>query len=53
MTVIDKLLTGAVPATPSHWNEVDWHEVVAEVRRLQMRIAKAFREGKRGMDLDQ
>jgi RNA-directed DNA polymerase len=48
MTAIAKLSAGAFPTTPPHWNTVDWYQVVADVRRLQMRIAKAFREGKHG-----
>ena len=30
------------------WDSINWKKVVAHVRLLQMRIAKAFREGKRG-----
>ena len=32
----------------NEWKSIDWNSVVASVRRLQMRIAKAYREGKRG-----
>ncbi len=32
----------------NNWNAIDWQTAVAHVRRLQMRIAKAYREGKRG-----
>jgi len=38
---------GAAPAPGKAWNATDWRKVKAQVRRLQMRIAKAVREGKR------
>jgi len=31
---------------PSEWDAIPWHEVKVKVERLQMRIAKATREGK-------
>lgn len=39
--------TGA-PSTriKTKWQSIDWHKVEKHVRRLQMRIAKAVREGK-------
>lgn len=46
MTAIAKLSAGASLAELPSWNTIDWCQVVANVRRLQMRIAKAFREGK-------
>ncbi len=36
--------TGALP----NWNAIDWHEAWRQVRRLQMRIAKAVKEGRPG-----
>ncbi len=39
-------LTGATPNLGNHWKTIDWDKVKTEVRRLQMRIAKAVREGK-------
>jgi RNA-directed DNA polymerase len=45
MTGVEKL-TGATPNLGSHWKTINWSKVEAEVKRLQMRIAKAVREGK-------
>lgn len=41
-------LTGAPSTLQTDWKSIDWKKAVAHVRMLQMRIAKAFREGKRG-----
>ncbi len=41
-------IAGASSNTRLDWKSIDWSIVVAEVRRLQMRIAKAFREKKYG-----
>ena len=30
------------------WNAIDWHKVKRTIRRLQARIVKAQREGRRG-----
>lgn len=38
----------ASPANVKEWNSIDWNSATASVRRLQIRIAKAYREGKRG-----
>lgn len=46
MTGVEKL-TGATPYLGKHWKSVDWKKVQAEVRGLQMRIAKAVTEKKR------
>lgn len=35
-------------STYDSWNVIDWQTAVAHVRRLQMRIAKAYREGRKG-----
>ncbi|MBA3706610.1 MAG: group II intron reverse transcriptase/maturase, partial [Bacteroidetes bacterium] len=40
-------LTGAFSSTDL-WNSIRWNDVKAEVHRLQMRIAKAVREGLHG-----
>ncbi len=39
-------ITGATPCLGNHWKSIDWNPVKAEVKRLQMRIAKAVREKK-------
>jgi len=39
-------LTDATPNLGNHWKTIDWDKVKTEVKRLQMRIAKAVREGK-------
>jgi RNA-directed DNA polymerase len=48
MTVMAKPVTGAPPASMPAWNSIDWKKAVTHVRQLQMRIAKAYREGKHG-----
>ena len=45
MTEVEKL-TGAASGLGKHWQAINWQKVDAEVKRLQMRIAKAGREGK-------
>ena len=47
MTVVAKPFTGAPSTALPHWENILWRPVVAHVRRLQMRIAKAHQEGKR------
>lgn len=42
------LTTGALSASWNDWRVIQWPEVVAQVRRLQLRIAKAYREGRHG-----
>ena len=39
-------ITGATSDSGKHWKAINWQEVNAEVERLQVRIAKAAREGK-------
>ena len=41
-------LTGASSASKLTWETINWIHVSKEVKRLQMRIAKAFREKKYG-----
>jgi len=48
MTVATTLSTGALPAGLRSWGFINWRKVTKHVYRLQMRIAKAIREGKRG-----
>ncbi len=45
MTEVAKL-TGASTGMGTYWNSIDWKEVQSNVKRLQMRIAKAVRERK-------
>lgn len=40
--------TGALPDQAAKWKAVDWPKARQYVRRLQMRIAKAVKEGARG-----
>jgi RNA-directed DNA polymerase len=40
--------TGALIDTADKWRDIDWRHARQEVRRLQVRIAKAVKEGKRG-----
>ena len=47
MTVVAKPLTGA-SLSEALWISIDWKSVEAEVHQLQMRIAKANREGRHG-----
>jgi len=42
------LAIGAPPGDTIDWEAINWPKVVRDVRRLQMRIAKATREGKWG-----
>ena len=45
MTEVDRL-TGATSNLGTYWKTIEWDKVEFEVKRLQMRIAKAEREGK-------
>ena len=45
MTAVAKPLTGAA-LSEEIWKSINWRSVEAEVRQLQMRIAKANREGR-------
>ena len=47
MTAVAKPLTGAALSEET-WKSIKWKTVEAEVRQLQMRIAKANREGRHG-----
>lgn len=47
MTTLETSMTGALSAkTP--WDSIDWKTTEAQVYRLQTRIAKAYREGRKG-----
>ncbi|CAL7962659.1 RNA-directed DNA polymerase [Gammaproteobacteria bacterium] len=48
MTAIAKIFAGASPNIPLQWDTTNWCRISEHIRRLQMRIAKAFREGKHG-----
>jgi RNA-directed DNA polymerase len=39
---------GASSTKADAWNSIDWKAASAQVKRLQVRIAKAYREGKHG-----
>lgn len=41
-------VTGAPNAREYTWDSIEWDHVKTQVRRLQMRIAKAYRDGKPG-----
>ncbi len=43
-----KCVTGTVPHGPPDWDAIEWRKVFRSGRRLQSRIAKAMREGRRG-----
>jgi RNA-directed DNA polymerase len=47
MTAMVLPIADAPSTTPLHWDTLNWSKAVAEVRKLQMRIAKAYREGKK------
>ena len=44
MTAVHLVLTGASSASNQNWLTINWGQVTKEVKRLQMRIAKAVRE---------
>jgi len=41
-------MTGAASHGRTDWNQINWHKVRQTVRRLQVRIAKAVKEGRLG-----
>lgn len=47
MAAVERL-AGAPSAKGDKWQAIDWHAARREVRRLQIRIAKAVREGRHG-----
>lgn len=48
MTEMVLSLSDAPSTCEKHWQSIDWKQAKAHVHRLQMRIAKAFREEKHG-----
>ena len=46
MTAVETTPAGAASASNLDWHAIHWPTITAEVRQLQLRIAKAFREGK-------
>jgi RNA-directed DNA polymerase len=50
MTAIDTQVSdaGASSRAADMWDQANWTHIEAEVKRLQMRIAKAVREGRWG-----
>ena len=48
MTVSPRAKAGALIDDAKLWQSMDWQGARRKVRRLQMRIAKAKKEGKRG-----
>ena len=48
MTTPKRFGVGASSPEADDWNSIDWNKVRGNVRRLQMRIAKAIREGRHG-----
>lgn len=48
MTTPKRFGVGASSPEADDWNSIDWNKVRGDVRRLQMRIAKAIREGRHG-----
>lgn len=48
MTVSPRARAGALIDDAKQWQAIDWKATQRQVRRLQMRIAKAVKEGKRG-----
>lgn len=42
------ITSAGASSTCTNWTTIDWKQVEKHVRRLQVRIAKAIREGKRG-----
>ncbi|MDQ3232557.1 MAG: group II intron reverse transcriptase/maturase, partial [Pseudobdellovibrionaceae bacterium] len=48
MTAVLKPLTGAPSTSSLDWDSIDWPHIEQNVRRLQIRIAKATKEGRFG-----
>jgi RNA-directed DNA polymerase len=48
MTASRKRTAGAPSDRAEDWNSIDWNQARRDVRRLQVRIAKAVKEGKHG-----
>lgn len=48
MTALNTSLTGAPTAKGTTWDSIPWNKANSQVKRLQMRIAKAMREKRFG-----
>ena len=48
MTAPSQSVTGAPPSRDYCWRQIDWQQAQSQVRRLQMRIAKAVQQQKWG-----
>ena len=48
MTASRERRAGAPSGNAQDWDSIDWDQVRREVRRLQVRIAKAVKEGRHG-----
>jgi hypothetical protein len=48
MTAMAKIKAGAPLISAQTWGTIKWAQAMAEVRQLQMRIAKAIREERYG-----
>lgn len=48
MTAMNLSYAGASPTVSLHWDSIDWPAAEQHVKRLQMRIAQAVRDGKHG-----
>ena len=48
MTTRTASVLGASSAGTQHWDAITWRPIERQVRRLQMRIAKAVRDGRWG-----
>lgn len=48
MTAMVKTISGASSASTLTWKAIGWNQITTEVKRLQMRIAKAVREKRYG-----
>lgn len=48
MTAPNQSVTGASPSRDYCWRQIDWQQAQSQVRRLQMRIAKAVQQQKWG-----
>ncbi len=48
MTEMGQTITGASSTSQADWNSIHWNQAAREVKRLQMRIAKAVRDKRYG-----
>lgn len=48
MTSANKEMVHSLTEREMNWRSIDWEKARREVRRLQMRIAKAVKEGEHG-----